>query len=51
MDDSSMFHLVFEMSPDAIIVKNKAGTVLSSVDRKDPRGKLSIQDDTPLNVN
>jgi len=51
MDDGSMFHLTFEMSPDAITVKNKAGTVLSTVDRKDPHGKLSIQDDTPLNVN
>ncbi len=51
MDDNSSFHLVFEMSPAAIVVKNHAGAVLSSVERKDPRGKLTIQDDTPLNVN
>ncbi len=51
MDGNSSFHLVFEMTPEAIVVKNRAGTVLSSVDRKDPHGKLSIQDDNPLNIN
>jgi len=39
------------MSPDAIVVKNSAGTVLSSVERRNPRGKLAIQDDNPLKIN
>ena len=51
MDENSSFHLVFEMSPASIIVKNRAGTVLSSVERKNPPGKLAIQDDNPLNIN
>jgi len=51
MDNNSSFHLVFEMSPDAIVVKNQAGTILSSVNRQGPKGKLAIQDDNPLNIN
>jgi serine/threonine protein kinase len=51
MDGNTSFHLLFEMSPDAIVVKNRAGSVLSTVQRKDARGKLSIQDDNPLNIN
>ncbi len=51
MDNNSSFHLVFEMSPDAIVVKNQAGAVLSSVQRTTPKGKLAIQDDNPLNIN
>jgi hypothetical protein len=51
MDSNSSFHLVFEMSPDAIVVKNRAGAVLSTVERKNPRGKLLVQDDNPLVIN
>ena len=51
MDDNSSFHLIFEMTPDAIVVKNRTGTVLSSVNRQNPKGKLSIQDDNPLSIN
>ena len=51
MDNDAVFHLLFEMSPDAIVVKNSAGTVLSSVERRNPRGKLAIQDDNPLKIN
>lgn len=51
MDNDPTFHLLFEMSPDAIVVKNQAGSVLSSVERQNPRGKLSIQDDNPLKIN
>jgi serine/threonine-protein kinase len=51
MDSSSSYHLLFEMSPDAIVVKNSAGVILSSVERSNPRGKLAVQDDNPLNVN
>jgi serine/threonine-protein kinase len=51
MDSSSSYHLLFEMSPDAIVVKNSAGVILSSVERTNPRGKLAVQDDNPLNIN
>jgi serine/threonine-protein kinase len=51
MDNDAVFHLLFEMSPDAIVVKNSAGTVLSSVERRNPHGKLVIQDDNPLKIN
>jgi hypothetical protein len=51
LDENSSFHLRFEMSPDAIVVKDRAGNVLSSVQRRNPQGKLAIQDDTPLNIN
>jgi len=51
MDSNSSYHLLFEMSPDAIVVKNRAGVILSSVERSNPRGKLAVQDDNPLNVN
>jgi hypothetical protein len=51
MDQNSSFHLLFEMSPDAIVIKNRAGTVLASVERRDFRGKLLIQNDIPLNIN
>jgi hypothetical protein len=51
MDNNPSFHLVFEMSPDAIVVKSRSGTVLSSVERQNPKGKLSIQDDNPLTIN
>jgi hypothetical protein len=50
MEDNSSFHLVFEMSPEAIIVKNRSGAVLSSIERRDPRGPLLIQNDNPLNI-
>jgi hypothetical protein len=51
MDNKPSYHLVFEMSPEAIVVKNQAGTVLSSVERQSPHGKLAVQDDIPLNIN
>jgi serine/threonine-protein kinase len=51
MDNNPSFHLVFEMSPDAIVVKSRSGTILSSVERQNPKGKLSIQDDNPLTIN
>jgi len=51
MDENSSFHLLFEMSPDAMVVKNRAGNVLASVERRDFRGKLLIQNDIPLNIN
>ncbi len=51
MDNAPSLHLIFDMSPGAIVVKNQAGTVLSSVERQKPIGKLAIQDDNPLKVN
>ncbi len=51
MDSAASFRLIFEMSPDAIVVKNQAGAVLSSVERQNPRGKLSVQNETPLHIN
>ena len=51
MDDNSSFHLLFELSPDAMLVKNRAGNVLANIERRDFRGKLLIQNDIPLNIN
>ena len=51
MDDNSSFHLVFEMSPDVIVVKNRSGTVLSTMERRNSLGTLMIQNDNPLNIN
>jgi len=51
MDSNSSYRLLFEMSPNAIVVKNRAGVILSSVERTNPRGKLAVQDDNPLNIN
>jgi hypothetical protein len=50
MEDNSSLHLVFEMSAETIIVKNRSGAVLSSIERRDPRGPLLIQNDNPLNI-
>jgi hypothetical protein len=50
MDDNSSFHLVFEMSPDAIVVKNRSGAVLSRMERRESLGTLMIQNDNPLNI-
>ena len=50
MDAKPSYDLVFEMSPDAIVVKNDAGAVLSTVERQNPKGKLSIQDGTALSI-
>jgi hypothetical protein len=51
MDDNSSFHLVFEMSPDMIVVKNRSGVVLSTMERRNSMGTLLIQNDNPLNIN
>ena len=51
MDNNPSYQLIFELSPVAIVVKNQAGVVLSTVERKYPDGKLAIQDDIPLTVN
>jgi serine/threonine protein kinase len=51
MDDDPSFHLLFEMSPNAIVVKNRAGAVLSTIERHDPQGTLSIQNGIPLKIN
>ncbi len=51
MDDNSSFHLLFEMTPDAIVVKNRSGVVLSRMERRESLGTLMIQNDNPLNIN
>jgi serine/threonine-protein kinase len=50
MDDNSSFHLLFEMSADAIVVKNRSGAVLSKMERRESLGTLMIQNDNPLNI-
>ncbi|HEY3913713.1 MAG TPA: PEGA domain-containing protein, partial [Verrucomicrobiae bacterium] len=50
MDSDPSFHFVFEISADAITVKNQTGTILSSVTRRTP-GKISIQNGNPLKIN
>ncbi len=50
MDDNSSFHLVFEMSSEAIVVRNRSGAVLSKMERRESLGTLMIQNDNPLNI-